>query len=372
MTLAALVDAGADQLTIGSMLAGLAIDDYALTFEPTQRCGVRSMRAIVAVHDDHEHVHTSWRDIRTLIESADLPDRVRDRSLKVFAALAEVEAGIHGTSLDEVTFHEVGAVDSIVDIVGVCAALESLDIDRIVCSGIGTGHGSITTRHGVVPNPAPATTALCATRRVPMIGIDDHRELATPTGVAIMVALADSFGPMPAMNVANVGYGAGSGDFESRANVVKVVVGDAVVESHGAGQVVRLLESNVDDVTGEVIAHTIAALLDAGAHDAWATPIVMKKGRPAFTVHALCDTALTAVVSDVLLRETGTLGLRGALVERWPQRRDETVVTVDGHLIRVKISGSRVKVEHDDAVRAASALGLPLREVMARAERAAR
>ena len=374
MTLAALVDAGADQMAIGSILAGLPIDDYALTFEKTQRCGVTSTRAIVAVHDHgHAHSHTSWREIRTLLESGDLPTRVRERALAVFSVLAEVEARIHGVPLDEVGFHEVGAVDSIVDIVGVCAALEVLDISNIVCSPIGTGHGSITTQHGVVPNPAPATSALCASRGVPMVGLDDPRELATPTGVAIMVALAHSFGPIPGMNIEQVGHGAGAGDFEARANVVKVVVGETAVASMPSdGQPVRLLECNVDDVTGEVVAHTIGALLAAGAHDAWATPIIMKKGRPAFTVHALCDVAATTRISEVMVRETGTLGLRGSVIERWPQRRDESVVHIDGHAVRVKISGTRVKVEHDDAARAAAALGLPLRDVMSRAEQAAR
>ena len=374
MTLAALVDAGADAVQVGAILAGLGLSDYALTFEKTQRAGVVSTRAIVAVHDHDHHEHSSWKDIRGLLESADLPERVRHRSLKVFGALAEVEAVVHGVNIDEVGFHEVGAIDSIVDIVGACAALEVLDVERIVCSAIGTGHGSISTQHGVVPNPAPATTALCALRNAPMIGLDDSRELATPTGVALMTVLADSFGSMPAMHVVDTGYGAGSGDFVGRANVVKVVIGEQSSDSvaPGAGQSVRLLECNVDDVTGEVVAHTIAALLTAGAHDAWATPIVMKKGRPAFTVHVLCDTALTETMSVILVRETGTLGLRGSIVERWPQTRAESVVVVDGHEIRVKIAGTRVKVEHDDAVRAAAALGLPLREVMARAEHAAR
>ena len=384
MTLAALVDAGADPVQVGAILAGLGLSDYALTFEKTQRAGVVSTRAIVAIHDhdDHEHSshshsshpHSSWKDIRGLLESADLPERVRHRSLKVFGALAEVEAAVHGVDIDEVGFHEVGAIDSIIDIVGVCSALEVLNIDHIVCSAIGTGHGSVTTQHGVVPNPAPATTALCAMRNAPMIGLDDSRELATPTGVALMTALAESFGPMPTMHVVDTGYGAGSGDFPGRANVVKVVIGEKSFDSiaPGSGQIVRQLECNVDDVTGEVIAHTIAALLTAGAHDAWATPIVMKKGRPAFTVHVLCDVALTETMSAILVSETGTLGLRGSLVERWPQTRSESVVIIDGHEIRVKISDSRVKVEHDDAARAAAALGLPLREVMARVERAAR
>jgi uncharacterized protein (DUF111 family) len=208
-------------------------------------------------------------------------------------------------------------------------------------------------------------------RQIPLVGLDDRRELATPTGVAVVAALAEAFGAMPTLSVSARGYGAGALDVNGRANVVQVVVGDVAVNAGGGGQAVRLLEVNVDDVTGEVIAHTIGALLDAGAHDAWATPIVMKKGRPAHTVHALCDPALTDIISRVMVDETGSLGIRGSIIERWPQARREAVVRVEGHEIRVKIAGDRVKVEHDDAARAALALGLPLREVLRLAESAA-
>ena len=382
MTLASLVDAGADSLQVINIIGGLALDDYALMFERTQRAGVGATRAIVAVHDhdhhehdhrEHDH-HRAWRDIRKLLNDSELPTRVRDRAQKVFAVLAEVEANIHGVAIDDIEFHEVGSVDAIVDIVGVCAALEVLNIDRIFCSNIAVGHGHIKSAHGTLPNPAPAVTALAALRGVTLVGLDDHRELATPTGVALMVALADSFGAMPPLTVSSVGYGAGTNDIPGRANVVKVVIGETLEQTvlSGAGQDVQLLEANVDDVSGEVIAHTIAELLNAGAHDAWATPIVMKKGRPAFTVHALCDPALTEKISAVLVSETGTLGLRGSVIQRWPQTREEKSVTVHGHTIRIKIGSDRIKVENDDAVTASRALSLPLREVLALAEQAAR
>jgi uncharacterized protein (TIGR00299 family) protein len=382
MTLASLVDAGADSLQVIEILGGLALDDYALMFERTQRAGVGATRAIVAVHDhdhhehdhrEHDH-HRAWRDIRKLLNDSELPTRVRDRAQKVFALLAEVEANIHGVAIDDIEFHEVGSVDAIVDIVGVCAALEVLNIDRIFCSNIAVGHGHIKSAHGSLPNPAPAVTALAALRGVTLVGLDDHRELATPTGVALMVALADSFGAMPPLTVSSVGYGAGTNDIPGRANVVKVVIGETLEQTvlSGAGQDVQLLEANVDDVSGEVIAHTISELLNAGAHDAWATPIVMKKGRPAFTVHALCDLALTEKISAVLVSETGTLGLRGSVIQRWPQTREEKSVTVHGHTIRIKVGSGRIKVENDDAVTASRALSLPLREVLALAEQAAR
>lgn len=369
MVLASLVDAGADPLRIAEIMSGLALHDYALTFEATQRAGVSSTRAIVVEHGhDDSHHHRSWRDIRAMLEESDLPARVRSRSLAVFEVLADVEGKIHGVAAEEVEFHEVGAVDSIVDVVGVCAALEVLDVEQIVCGSIGTGHGTIRTQHGELPNPSPAVVGLAAMRNVGLTGVNDHRELATPTGVAVMVALADTFGPVPTMNVSSRGFGAGSADVDGRANVVQVLVGESSNVSAHSGEAVRLLEANVDDVTGEVLAHTISALLSAGAHDAWATPIVMKKGRPAHTVHALCDPALSARIVQVMVAETGTLGVRGTILERWPQARSERVVMVDGLEIRVKVTAGRVKVEHDDAVQVAAALGLPLREVLLRAE----
>jgi uncharacterized protein (DUF111 family) len=256
-------------------------------------------------------------------------------------------------------------------VVGVCAALEVLGIDRIVCSPITVGQGQVRALHGTLPNPAPAATELLAMFGAPSRGIDDRRELATPTGVALMVALADEFGPLPAMRVQSVGYGAGTRDIEGRPNVVQVVIGDLRDESTGPGQPVQLLECNVDDVTGEVLAHTIGRLLDAGAHDAWATPIVMKKGRPAHTVHALCDPARADAIRTVMVAETGTLGVRGTVMQRWPQQRTEGVVDVGGQPIRVKRSAQRLKVEHDDAAAAAAVLGLPLRTVLDLAAQAA-
>jgi uncharacterized protein (TIGR00299 family) protein len=283
--------------------------------------------------------------------------------------LADVEGKMHRMPTDEVEFHEVGSVDAIVDIVGTCAALESLDVERIVCSSITVGEGTVLAAHGQLPNPAPAVTELLARRNAPSRGIDDRKELATPTGVALMCALADEFGPMPEFNVSSVGYGAGTADIAGRPNVVQVVIGEAEAPSlvPEPGQIVRLLETNIDDATGEVIAHTIAALITAGAHDAWATPIVMKKGRPAHTVHVLCDPSAAPLIGSLLLRETGSLGLRGMELRRWPQQRTQRQVVIDGHIINAKVALGRVKVEYDDAAAAAAALGRPLRDVLAEA-----
>jgi pyridinium-3,5-bisthiocarboxylic acid mononucleotide nickel chelatase len=203
----------------------------------------------------------------------------------------------------------------------------------------------------------------------PTTGLDVGVELTTPTGAALLAALASGFGPLPSMAIEATGFGAGSREIDGRPNATQVVVGTAV-EAIGAGQPVMLLEANVDDATGETLAHTVAALLETGAHDAWVTPIVMKKGRPAHTVSALADVALAEQVSRVLLAETGSLGVRGHTLERWPAARSAHEVEVAGLPVRVKVSAGRVKVEHDDAARAARRAGLPLREVVSRAEAA--
>ena len=392
MTMGALIHAGANVAQVMAIVAGLDVDGYALTFEPVLRCGIAATHAVVAIDHDHDHDHDQdhdhdpqaddqhhghrpYRAIRQLLDASALPPRVLDRAQRTFRVLAEVEGRMHRTDPDDVEFHEVGAVDAIVDVVGTCAALEVLGIERIVCSPITVGQGHVHAAHGQLPNPAPAVVDLLALRNAPSRGIDDHRELATPTGVALMVALADEFGPMPAMNITAVGYGAGTRDVAGRPNVVQVVVGEAIETTAGPGQPVELLECNVDDVTGEVLAHTITRLLAVGAHDAWATPIVMKKGRPAHTVHALCDPALADTIRATMVAETGTLGVRGSSMHRWPQQRQTTTVDVDGHAVRVKVAAgngaSRFKVEHDDAAAAAAALHLPLRVVMDRAQASA-
>lgn len=319
------------------------------------------------------HGHRPYREIRDLIERAELPARVRERSLRVFAALAEVEGAMHGIDPDDVEFHEVGSLDAIVDVVGTCAALESLGVDRIECSPITVGQGTVRAAHGILPNPAPAVVELLARVHAPVRGIDERREIATPTGVALMTALAERFGPMPAMTVTAAGFGAGTSDIPGRPNVVQAVIGERspATVTPEPGTASRLIEANVDDATGEVLAHTIAALIAAGAQDAWITPIVMKKGRPAHTVHVLADPAHAAAIAAVLVAETGTLGLRSTTLDRWPQARADEVVDVDGQSVRIKRTAGRVKVEYDDAARAAEALGLPLRTVLHRAEAAA-
>lgn len=381
MVLAALVDAGADQFAVMDAVGALGVTDWALTFEEVQRCGVRARWANVVVHThddhshDHQHAHRPAREVLALIAAADLPERVRDRALAVYRTLAEVEGAIHGTDPDDVELHEVGALDSIIDVVGVCAALESLGVDTVAFSPIAVGHGSVTTAHGVFPNPVPAVSRLLERAGAPVAGLDTTMEVSTPTGVALMTVLGTASGAMPAMTVTATGFGAGTKDVPNRPNVVQVVIGEAVEVSPAGddpGQSAFEVAVNVDDVTGEVLAHTVDRLLAVGAFDAWVTPIVMKKGRPAHTVHALCDAARHAAIVATMLAETGSMGIRSTPLRRWPQQRTETTVDIDGHPIAVKVAGHRVKVEFDDARRAADALGVPVREILTRAEHAVR
>jgi len=382
MLLASLIDAGADPDGVADAIAGLGVDGYALFFEQVQRCGVGATWANIVTHDglhdaDHgAHVpHRPAREIFALLDAADLADRVRARARAVFERLAEVEGAIHGIDPLDVELHEVGALDSIIDVVGVCAALELLSVDRVTCSSIGLGSGIVTTAHGELPHPAPATMALLSEASAPTHGLDTSLETATPTGVALMVTLADSFGPMPRGTSQSVGYGAGTADPPSRANVVQAVVVDTEPSGPGsgagAGAPIIQLDANVDDVTGEVLAHTVDALLAAGAHDAWVTPIVMKKGRPAHIVSALCDPSQRDQLRSLLVAETGSLGVRATSSERWPQTREMSTVEIDGHTIGVKLAEHRVKVEFADAARAAAALSVPVRTVIERAVAAA-
>jgi uncharacterized protein (TIGR00299 family) protein len=361
MLLGSLLDVGADLDEVRALVGRLPVEGWALDAEPTLRAGLAATRAVV--HAPEEGHHRTWGTIRELLVAASLPPRVHDRAHAAFAALAAVEADLHRTAPEAVHFHEVGALDAIVDVVGTCAALEVLGIEEVACSPVATGHGTTAAAHGRLPVPAPATARLLA--GVPVVGVDVAFELATPTGAALVATLSRSFGPVPPMTVAASGFGAGRRDLEGRPNVVQVLVGTSadVGREH-----LILVETNVDDVTGEVLAHAVSRLLEVGALDAWATPIVMKKGRPAHTVSALSRPADADAVVAVLAAETGSLGVRRSPVERDAAERATAIVDVDGFAIRVKVTAGRAKAEFDDAAAAAAALGRPVRDVLAEAE----
>lgn len=367
MTLGALIDAGADIDAVRELCGRIPVTGWSLEAEPVLRGGIAATE--IRVGTVETSVVRTFSHIVGLIEEARLPERVAKRALATFSALAEVEGRLHRRPPEQVHFHEVGALDAIVDVVGSCAALEVLDVDEVHASPVANGMGMIRSAHGVLPNPAPAVVELL--RDAPTYGVDVQVELTTPTGAALLAALATGWGPLPPMTVVATGFGAGSRDLDGRPNLLQVVLGRRAAELD-PGQPVVLLEVNVDDATGETLAHAVAALLDAGAHDAWVTPIVMKKGRPAHTVSALADRAMAAQVAGVLTSETGSLGVRGMTLDRWPIARSLERVDVEGLPVRVKVSAGRVKVEHDDAARVARRIGLPLREVVSLAEEAAR
>ncbi len=364
MALGSLIDAGADFDEVLGLLDQLPLDGWSAEVEPVLRGGIAGTKVHVHAHE-HTVVRTAAH-IQGLVSEAGLPPRLAQRAHAVFLALATAEGRLHRRPIDQVHFHEVGGIDAIIDVVGSCAALEVLDVDTVACSPVAVGLGMVRAAHGIIPNPAPAVVELL--RGIPTTGVDLPVELTTPTGAALMAGLGTGFGAIPAMTVTAAGFGAGSRELDDRPNLTQVVLGTAAEVPVGHGQPVVLLEANVDDVTGEVLAHTVASLLDAGAHDAWITPMVMKKGRPAHTVHALCDPALVTQVSRVLTAETGTLGVRGTRLERWPAPRSADEVLVNGHPVRVKVSPGRVKAEHDDAATVARATGRPLRSVLAEAE----
>ena len=367
MAFGSLVDAGADLDSVLEIVGRIPLDGWTVRVEPVLRNGLAATHLVVRCEESgivRTHAH-----IIGLLEEARLPARVGTRALAVFAGLAEVEGRLHRRPPATVHFHEVGGLDAIVDVVGTCAALEVLGVDELRTSAVATGIGMVRTAHGMLPNPAPAVIELL--RGVPTYGLDVAVELTTPTGAAIVSALASGFGPLPAMTVQASGFGAGTRTLELLPNVTQVVIGTSqpAPAEPGAQPAVELA-ANVDDATGETIAHAVAALLDAGALDAWVTPVIMKKGRPGQVLSALADQAVAAQIARVLMAETGSLGVRSRPVHRWMADRHTVEVDVDGLPVRVKVSPGRVKAEYEDAAGVAARIGLPVREVARRAEMA--
>jgi len=365
MALGSLLDAGADLDEVLRLLERLPLGGWRLRAEPVLRAGLAATLAVVEVADDvvvRTHAH-----IVGLVEEARLPTRVARRALAAFAALAEAEGRLHRRSPSQVHFHELGSHDTVIDVVGTAAALEVLGVDEVTSSSVATGTGTVRTAHGFLPNPSPAVVRLL--HGVPTWGRDMAVELTTPTGAALLASMATAYGPLPPMTVECTGFGAGSREIDGLPNCTQVVVGTSLA-SATPGQPLVLLEANLDDATGETLAHALQVLLDDGALDVWITPVVMKKGRPGHVVSALVDPALTDAVRRTLRDETGSFGVRATAQERWPATRSMEAVEVEGLSVRVKVSPGRVKVEHADAERVAARTGIPLREVVVRAETA--
>jgi hypothetical protein len=369
MLLGALVDAGVPLDVPAQAIAALGVEQIRLVTEETTRHGLGATR--VHVHAPPSDEHRTWADVRSLLAEAALDPAVRDGALAVFERLAVAEGRVHRMSPDEVQFHEVGALDALADVVGVVAGFEHLALTRLLASPVTLGSGSARGAHGVVPIPGPAVLELLT--GVPVVAGPVPAEMCTPTGAALLAARVDEWTALPPLRVQRVGTGAGGRDPEELPNVVRLVLGEPA-EPQGAGPVV--LESNVDDLDPRLWPGVLDGLFAAGASDAWLTPILMKKGRPAHTLSALCRPEVVADVQAVVFASTSTIGMRIVPVAKVALERLQATVEVLGSRVGVKIAVHRdrlvnVSVEYEDVAAVAAERGLPVKEVLRAATAAA-
>lgn len=364
MLLGALVGAGVPVEVMQQAIDAVAPEPITLRVEQVRRGGLAATR--VHVDAAESYTHRTWRDVRAMLGGADLAHAVFER-------LAVAEATVHGTTPDEVHFHEVGALDAIADVVGVCAGFAHLDADSVTVSPVAVGSGTVETAHGTLPVPPPAVAELL--RGVPTHAGAVPMELCTPTGAALLTTLATAYGPQPALTVDAIGVGAGGRDPEGHANALRLFVGAAAPSSTTEGPL--LLECNIDDLDPRVWPAVIAALLEAGASDAWLTPILMKKGRPAHTLSALVDARLAPDVRAAIFRQTSTIGLREQPLAKHTLDREFVAVEVGGRPISIKVARHdgvvvNAQPEYEDVARAAAELGRPVKDVLADATALAR
>jgi pyridinium-3,5-bisthiocarboxylic acid mononucleotide nickel chelatase len=378
MLLGALLDAGVPLAVVSEAVSAVAPENVDVSVVPARRAGFAASRARVEAADSAT-VRT-WADVRALLAESPLSAAVRERAVSTFARLAAAEGAVHGRPADEVHFHEVGALDAIADVVGVCAALDHLGLALLTASPVALGTGTVQAAHGTLGVPAPAVVELL--RGVPTHGGPVDVELCTPTGAALLTEWVTAWGAQPAMATSAVGVGAGGRDLGGHANVLRLLLGTTVpaqaadVHPHGTGTPL-LLECNVDDLDPRLWPGVLATLLDTGASDAWLTPILMKKGRPAHTLAALVPADRAAAVRRVIFAETTTIGLRETPVGKHALERRDAVVDVGGHTVRVKLGVHdgvvvNAQPEYDDVAATAAATGQPAKSVLARAVAQAR
>ena len=368
MLLAALLDLGVPADAIIEPLQGLGLGEFEIAISSRERSGIVARKVDVLVPD--KQPARDWKTIKAMLEDAPLPNGARQRALRAFGLLARAESEVHGVPVETVHFHEVGAVDAIVDITGASLALEYLDAE-VIASPLPLGRGFVNAAHGPLPVPVPATV-LCLTG-VPTRPAEANTELVTPTGACLVASQASRFASWPEMEVQRVGYGAGTKELPDRPNLLRAVLGRKTDEPRGS---LVLLEANVDDLSGEIIAWALERLLKIGAVDAWATPIVMKKGRPATLLSALVPSEKTDVAVASFLNETTTLGVRHRPVERAIRPRKTVTVNTEYGAIDVRIAegdglSRNIAPEFESCRRVAEELGVPLKKVYEAALRAA-
>ena len=370
MTLGAMVDAGVPLDQLNEAIGTLGLPGVKLLAQEVKKHGFRATQVTVQhePEDKHRHLH----QIEAMIHGSRLTPDQKETAQRIFRRLAEVEAKVHGTTVEKVHFHEVGAVDSIVDIVGVAVGWDLLGAKRLILSPIPTGTGRITIAHGECNIPAPATAELL--RGIPLAASDVQAELTTPTGAAIVATLAQDFGPLPAMTIEKIGYGAGQRDLPQQANILRLLVGEMTDVAH-TSDTIWVVETNLDDTTGEMIGHCITLLWDAGVLDVYTTAIQMKKNRPGVKLSILCSAEKIVAMEAIVFRETGTLGIRRWSTARHVLPREIRQVAtawglVDGKVGRLDDGSVHFAPEYESCRRLAAEHLMPLHEVYRAAQQA--
>ncbi len=368
MLLAALMDAGLPIDTLQSELSRLDLQGWSIESQKVARAGLACTKVNVVL-EKKEQPCRRLRDIKLIIDRASLSDSVKQKSIAIFERLARAEAAVHGTTMDDVHFHEVGAVDAIIDIVGAVIGLEHLGVSEIICSPINLGSGSIHTEHGRLPVPAPATAELL--KGVPVYSSYISHELTTPTGAVIVSEMSSMFGPMPQMIIRQIGCGAGALDIPVHPNILRIFIGEASQKYEEDTSV--LIETNIDDLNPQIYDHLLERLMKAGALDVFFTPVIMKKGRPGILVSALTDRQSREKVIDVIFRETTSIGLR--IYEVGRRKLPREIVEVETAFGKVRVKASRlagevltVSPEYDDCRRIATEKNVPLKKVVQEAK----
>lgn len=351
MFIGALLDCGLDFEFLKTELGKLNVEGYELSLARVDRSGISAAKFDVHVHTEHyghehhhhghhhDHSHRHLSEIKKIISSSNLSDRVKDRAQMIFQRIGEAESKIHNIPIEKVHFHEVGAIDSIVDIIGACVALDALQIERIISSPLHVGSGTFKCAHGTYPVPGPATTELL--KGVPIYSKEIEGELVTPTGAAIISTLAESYGQMPMMKVEKVGYGAGTRDYPKFPNALRAIIGELEADADQTPTTVTVIEVNIDDLNAQVFGHLMEVALEAGALDIFYTPAQMKKNRPGVLLTLLCKPEDRERMCEIIFRETTTLGVRYRNERREILRREFVTVETEYGQIRIKVSRAR-------------------------------
>ena len=367
MILGALVDAGLDPDLLSNELAGLHLDHYTLGFKPVNKRGLGGTQAVVGIDAHARHPHRGLRDIRDLIEASTLSKDIREKSMAIFTRLAEAEARVHRTTIEAIHFHEVGAIDAIIDVVGAVSGLSLLGIEAIHCSALHLGSGTVTCAHGLLPVPAPATLELV--KGIPVYATEIRGELLTPTGAAILTTLSGGFGPLPALTIESSGYGAGMAD-PGIPNLLRVLIGHADAAGPGGeADRVAVLETAIDDMNPQIYDYVMQQALDLGALDIFLKPVQMKKNRPGVLLTLMCQPDDLHRFSRFLLKETTSIGLRWRFENRIIATRQIREMTTSLGTVRIKTASIREDIIHqspefEDCRKIALTRDIPLKTVI--------